>query len=43
MRQIAGEEGRYGVRANAVALGWIDTGVDTRASHTDPLVEEFGA
>jgi 3-oxoacyl-[acyl-carrier protein] reductase len=43
VRQIASEEGRRGVRANAVGLGWIDAGVGARASQTGSLVEEFGA
>lgn len=27
IRQLAAEEGKYGVRANSVGLGWIDVGV----------------
>jgi NAD(P)-dependent dehydrogenase (short-subunit alcohol dehydrogenase family) len=43
IRQIAGEEGRAGVRANAVALGWIEAGVGAPAASEGSLVDEFGA
>lgn len=42
VRQLAGEEGRNGVRANAVALGWIMAGVGNPEGDTS-LVQEFGA
>jgi len=42
VRQIAGEEGRAGVRANAVALGWIEVGVGAPASSEGSLVDAFG-
>ena len=38
MRQIAAEEGKYGVRANSVGLGWIDAGVG--ASESDHSLRE---
>jgi len=43
IRQIAGEEGRAGVRANAIALGWIEVGVGAPAQGDGSLVDEFGA
>ncbi len=42
VRQFAGEEGRHGVRANTVALGWIMVGVGDPVG-AESLVEEFGA
>ena len=43
VRQIAGEEGRNGVRANAVGLGWIQVGVGATNQSDGSLVDEFGA
>jgi 3-oxoacyl-[acyl-carrier protein] reductase len=43
IRQIAGEEGRNGVRANAVGLGWIQVGVGAPDRSDGSLVDEFGA
>lgn len=43
VRQIAGEEGRNGVRANAIGMGWIQVGVGAPAQNDGSLVDEFGA
>jgi NAD(P)-dependent dehydrogenase (short-subunit alcohol dehydrogenase family) len=43
VRQIAGEEGCSGVRANAVALGWIEVGVGAAPANEGSLVDAFGA
>lgn len=41
VRQIAAEEGKHGVRANSVGLGWIDAGMGT-AQSDQSLHDTFG-
>lgn len=43
IRQVAAEEGKHGVRANSVGLGWIDAGVGASSAESDhSLRDAFG-